>query len=204
MGSFREGVDSPAPKSGTGGNPGNLTRQRSLSQKLSSSLDPSKLKRQVRPIRHSRVASESFIDSNVSGLYKGQVVGSPTQGKEKPVQNHIYLNHDDINRRAIQILHTEGQESDPSKQNVLQCIRRVIHPYDRFRRLFDMATVIWVLLLVYFIPLDIGFDWYEAPKSLKILFMVLDFWFAIDIVLNFRTGYIHHGTIVMDSKKIAS
>lgn len=81
---------------------------------------------------------------------------------------------------------------------------RIIHPYDRFRRLFDAATVIWVLILVYFIPLEIGFDWYETPSVLKALFGILDAWFAVDIILNFRTGYIEHGTVVMDPKKIAS
>jgi hypothetical protein len=41
-------------------------------------------------------------------------------------------------------------------------------------------------------------------KWQKILFAALDFWFALDIALNFRTGYIHHGTIVMDPNKVAS
>lgn len=179
-------------------------RQRSLSQKLSSTIEPLKLKRQIRH-HHSRVASESFIASNASGVYKGQIVGSPSSGKTNQHHSHRYLNHDDINRRAIQILHTEGEENTTtSEKNVFQRCLRIIHPYDRFRRTFDIATVFWVLLLVYFIPLEIGFDWYETPSPLKILFVVLDFWFAIDIILNFRTGYVHHGTIVMDPKKIAS
>ena len=170
-------------------------RQRSFSQMMTSSLDP--LKRQIRP-KHSRVASESFISSNTSGFYKGQVVGSPASG------DHTYLNHHDINRRAIQVLHTEGAHANHSRKTVVQRCLSIIHPYDRFRRMFDMATVIWVLLLVFYIPLEIGFVWYEPPSIQKVLFMILDIWFAVDIILNFRTGYIYHGTVVLDSKKIAS
>lgn len=122
-------------------------------------------------------------------------------------------------------------------QSIFQRLLRIIHPNDPFRRMFDLATVIWVLLLVFFIPLEIGFVWYEARKAWKIIFVILgesavvilvlcvqvvcticcflflnnafplspkDFWFAVDIILNFRTGYLNHGTVVMDSKKIAS
>ncbi|KAL7547182.1 hypothetical protein ACHAWF_010502 [Thalassiosira exigua] len=176
-----------------------MKRQRSFSQKLSSTFDP--LKRQIRP-QQSRVASESFIASNASGFYKGQVVGSPSLKRDVRDQ-HMYLNHDDINRRAIQIFHTEGERRN-SKRSAMQCFQRIIHPYDRFRRMFDIATVIWVLLLVFFIPFEIGFVWYEPPQAQKVLFAILDFWFAVDIILNFRTGYVHHGTVVMDSKKIVS
>mmetsp|Transcript_39908 Transcript_39908/g.96052 ORF Transcript_39908/g.96052 Transcript_39908/m.96052 type:complete len:185 (+) Transcript_39908:1369-1923(+) len=174
------------------------SRQRSFSQKLTSSLEP--LTRPIRP-RHSRVASESVIGSKASGIYKGQVVGG--KGKDA-AEDHKYLNHDEINRRAIQLFHTEGAEGTNSTKNIIQYFLGVIHPYDRFRRMFDIATVLWVLLLVFFIPLEIGFVWYEAPKAQKILFGILDFWFAFDIILNFRTGYVNHGTIVMDPKKIAS
>ena len=50
----------------------------------------------------------------------------------------------------------------------------------------------------------IGFDWYKIPKPQKIVLILLDVWFAIDIILNFRTRYVYHGTVIMDSKKVAS
>mmetsp|Transcript_46182 Transcript_46182/g.97021 ORF Transcript_46182/g.97021 Transcript_46182/m.97021 type:complete len:191 (+) Transcript_46182:1936-2508(+) len=179
-------------------------RHQSFSERLSSSLDP--LKRPIRP-KHARVASsisagsEPFVASN-SNVFRGQIIGGATKGRE--ARNRTYLNHDDINRRAIQIWHTEGEENSESKKSIIKPFLRIIHPYDRFRRLFDVATVIWVLLLVFFIPLEIGFDWYETPSPQKVFYGVLDCWFAVDIILNFRTGYINHGTVVMDSKKIAS
>ena len=175
--------------------------QRSFSQRLSSSLDP--LKRQA-GLQHSRVASESFLSSSSSGTYKGQIVGSPSKGGNVPPP-HTYLNHDDINRNATHIFYTEGaDDNNGARKSILQWFLTIIHPYDRFRRSFDLLTVIWVLLLVYHIPFEIGFDWYETPKNQKILLTVLDLWFAVDIILNFRTGYLINGTVVMDPKKIAS
>ena len=113
-----------------------------------------------------RVASDSFLASKSSGVFKGQHIGSPKQPQEnKEEDDCIYLNHDEINRRAIQIFHTEGGEksaSRSSKKTFIQWVLTIIHPYDRSRRMFDMTTVIWVLLLVFFIPLEIGFDWYET------------------------------------------
>ena len=155
-----------------------------------------------------RVASDSFLASKSSGVFKGQLIGSPKQPQQRKEEDDgIYLNHDEINRRAIQIFHTEGGEksaSRSSKKTFIQWVLTIIHPYDRSRRMFDMTTVIWVLLLVFFIPLEIGFDWYETVTWQKVLFTALDIWFALDIMLNFRTGYINHGTVVMGPKKIAS
>ena len=179
-------------------------RQRSLSSIV---LDPFNKK------SSGQVASESFITSNASGIYKGQIVGSQSKNKvEGEVDTDLtYLNHDDINRRAIQIFFTEGNPevaglvgSSSSGRSIIQLLQRIIHPYDPFRRAFDLATVLWVLLLVFFIPFDIGFVWYQTPSAQRLFFVLLDFWFAIDIILNFRTGYIKYGTIVMDPKKIAS
>ena len=154
-------------------------RPRSLSQKLSSSFDiPLKKKSPVleRRPKHSRVASESFIASNASGIYKGQIVGSPSRkgGDDDVPDNLTYLNHDDINRRAIQIFHMDGNSQVVQEdQSIFQRLLRIIHPNDPFRRVFDLATVIWVLLLVFFIPLEIGFVWYEARKAWKIIFVIL-------------------------------
>ena len=112
-----------------------------------------------------------------------------------------YLDLKDIKQRAIQVFYTEEGSSDQDKQT-LPFYQNIIHPNNRFRRTFDFITVVWVLYLVFFIPFEIGFDWFEMPKAQKLFLNLLDVWFAIDIILNFRTGYIQHGTIVMDSNKI--
>jgi hypothetical protein len=144
-----------------------MTRQRSLSQRFSSSVEE-QLKRVGPRPKNSRVVSESFIQS---GIFKGQVVGSPNK---KEQDDSIYLNHDDINRKAIQIFHTEGAKRDSSSDvPILQRLLSIINPYDPFRRTFDLATVIAVLLLMFFIPFEIGFVWYETPSAQKIFFVFL-------------------------------
>lgn len=114
-----------------------------------------------------------------------------------------YMNHSDIKKKAIQVFYTEGNEKNDDFLNskVLPPLK-VLHPNGKFRSIFDFITVIWVLVLVYMVPFQIGFDWYKPSDFEKALMMLLDVWFAIDILLNFRTGYIHHGTIVMDPQKI--
>lgn len=114
-----------------------------------------------------------------------------------------YVNRSEIKKKAIQVFYTEGVDRRGiiSSQNCA-LYYKVLHPNGSIRRIFDFFTVIWVLILVFVIPFLIGFDWYVEPKGQKIFMNLLDIWFAIDIVLNFRTGYIHHGTIIMTPKKI--
>ena len=38
---------------------------------------------------------------------------------------------------------------------------------------------------------------------MKSFHLFIDIWFIIDVVLNFRTGYVDHGVMVMDQNKIA-
>lgn len=114
-----------------------------------------------------------------------------------------FMNHSDIKRRAIQVFYTEGNDrrADFVSAHSFSCVK-VLHPNGQFRSTFDFVTVIWVLVLVFLVPFQIGFDWYRLPKFGKILMSLLDLWFAVDILLNFRTGFIHHGTIIMNPKKI--
>ena len=100
------------------------------------------------------------------------------------------------------MLYTEGPERRNGEQSANKCKVGVLHPNHSLRRSFDFITVVWVLYLVFNIPFMIGFDWYVESKGQKLFLNLLDVWFAIDIILNFRTGYIHHGTIIMTPKKI--
>lgn len=114
-----------------------------------------------------------------------------------------YLNHIEIKQRAIQVLYTEGARGGLAEggQHRWWYIK-VIHPNKPFRRLFDVITVVWVLYLVFFIPLEIGFSWFVESARQKKLLSFLDVWFAVDFILNFRTGYIYHGTVIMDQRRI--
>ena len=67
-----------------------------------------------------------------------------------------------------------------------------------------MVTTALVLYLCWRIPFDLGIDWWYPPAELKAFEMFADIWFGVDILLNFRTGHIHDGHLVMDPKEIAS
>ncbi len=111
------------------------------------------------------------------------------------------IRRSDIKRKAIPVFYTVGKDKgDYLRFPKNYC--QVIDPNGVFRRVFDFFTVIWVLVLVLVVPFQVGFDWYKLSDAQKGFMYLLDVWFAIDIVLNFRTGFIHHGTVVMDQKKI--
>jgi hypothetical protein len=80
--------------------------------------------------------------------------------------------------------------------------RFVLHPFG-FRRYWDVVTTLLVLYLCWRIPFDLGIDWWYPPKSLKSFEIFADIWFGVDIILNFRTGHIHDGHLVMSPKEIA-
>lgn len=56
-------------------------------------------------------------------------------------------------------------------------------------------TTVLVLYLCIKVPLVMGFDWWKYPPALTVLDYLIDAWFCIDIVLNFRTGYMHDGKV---------
>ena len=70
------------------------------------------------------------------------------------------------------------------------------------RRGFDLITVFLVTYLIFKIPFDVGFDWYENSYTEEAWLICLDVWFTMDIMLNFKTGYISNGTAVMHPKKV--
>lgn len=78
----------------------------------------------------------------------------------------------------------------------------VLHPYG-IRRYWDIVTTLAVLYLCWRIPFDVGIDWWYPPAELKRFELFLDIWFGVDILLNFRTGFVHNGHLVMDPKEIA-
>ena len=54
-----------------------------------------------------------------------------------------------------------------------------------------------VLYLCWKIPFALGFDWYKKGLFETFWEILLDIWFALDIILNFRTGYVHDAHLVV-------
>ena len=126
--------------------------------------------------------------------------------RREAFRSKTHLDHWDIKQEAIQILHTDVAEkqslADQRANTKLVFFEKALHPNGNFRRSFDLVTVVWVVVLAFMIPFEIGFGWYKMPTIYKTFSSLLDCWFALDIILNFRTGYILHGTVVMDDSKI--
>lgn len=78
------------------------------------------------------------------------------------------------------------------------CGKYMIHPNNKIRKYWDVGTVIFVLYLCFKIPFSMGFEHWYGNKSLKPFEIFMDWWFGIDIILNFCTGFIHDGHLVMN------
>jgi len=79
----------------------------------------------------------------------------------------------------------------------------VIHPNSQFRRSWDVMVVLFVTFYLIAVPLEFGFFWWENVSTMNTVSYVIDTFFWVDIFLNFRTGYIAYGEVVLDRKKIA-
>jgi len=80
----------------------------------------------------------------------------------------------------------------------------LIHPDSRYRLWWDLITAIYVVYLIWLVPFSIGFEQWYPSTGLKSFNVIIDVWFIIDVILNFRTGYVDHGVMVMDQKKITA
>jgi hypothetical protein len=71
-------------------------------------------------------------------------------------------------------------------------------------RAWDVVTILFVLYLCWKIPFSLGFEFWTGNKDLKPFELFMDIWFALDIILNFTTGFIHDGHLHMSLKDSAS
>eukprot|EP00520_Triparma_pacifica_P005976 CAMPEP_0118648548 /NCGR_PEP_ID=MMETSP0785-20121206/9214_1 /TAXON_ID=91992 /ORGANISM="Bolidomonas pacifica, Strain CCMP 1866" /LENGTH=858 /DNA_ID=CAMNT_0006540747 /DNA_START=208 /DNA_END=2782 /DNA_ORIENTATION=- len=139
-----------------------------------------------------------------------EAVDGPNEVKHTIEKNFMRFRKGGSNSaKKIQILHLDelsenggGMNDKKDKTNYESFSEFVIHPNDPFRRAFDLLTVFLVLYLIFKIPFDVGFDWYENSDSEEAWLIILDVWFFLDICLNFKTGYISNGTAVMHPKKV--
>lgn len=74
----------------------------------------------------------------------------------------------------------------------------------KFRIRWDALIMLFVLYSSFQIPYDSCFRITEAPQALRVLESLVDVFFAVDLVLNFRTTYIEDHIEIFDGKKIVS
>ena len=78
----------------------------------------------------------------------------------------------------------------------------VISPYSVFRQAWDIMIASFVIYLTFKLPIQLAFDW-ESPGAMQIVDVFMDVFFYLDIVLNFRTGFVHGHELVMEPREIA-
>ena len=82
----------------------------------------------------------------------------------------------------------------------------IIHPYSTFRFNWDICCMLAIIIVMIALPLQVAFD--ESDQiHLSPFFplnLVLDMFFFIDLIINFRTGYMDkdNPTVILDSKLI--
>ena len=77
-------------------------------------------------------------------------------------------------------------------------VEEPLHPQSRFRVLWDLLVSAAVIYLAIELPRSVG--GFTAGTQSPAWKWTLDIFFYIDIVLSFRTGFMHKGEVVMDQK----
>ena len=77
----------------------------------------------------------------------------------------------------------------------------VLSPMTKARRAWDVLIAVAVVFYCLILPWQLCVEWWPYA-GVKSAFYVLDFVFWTDMVLNFCTGFVHHGDLVMDRKEI--
>ena len=71
----------------------------------------------------------------------------------------------------------------------------IIHPHSTFRIMWDIVTVIFLLINAFTIPFNIAFHDEVSPPWAYTLFLISDIWFMVDILINLRTGKRVHNRV---------
>ncbi|XP_013401641.1 potassium/sodium hyperpolarization-activated cyclic nucleotide-gated channel 1-like [Lingula anatina] len=80
----------------------------------------------------------------------------------------------------------------------------IIHPFSKFRWFWDLFMVAVLSVTLIILPVNIAFFPNDPDSHWEGMNIAVDVIFFIDIILNFRTGYIRSETeeVILSSKKI--
>ncbi|OQR96460.1 Voltage-gated Ion Channel (VIC) Superfamily [Achlya hypogyna] len=81
--------------------------------------------------------------------------------------------------------------------------RYVLHPLSTAKALWDLLTVLLVVVYCWVAPLEMSCDWWAPSEAVANFMLFVDVWFILDMVLRFRTGYVDCGVIVMNPRAIS-
>lgn len=81
--------------------------------------------------------------------------------------------------------------------------RFILTPNGQVARMWQKLTALAVIYIVGVVSFDMGFNWWKISRPMYICGLLVDMWFWADMIVTFRTGYVHGGHLVMDGKRIA-
>jgi len=79
----------------------------------------------------------------------------------------------------------------------------ILTPNGMIARTWQRLTASAVIYIVGVVSFDMGFNWWKISQGMYIWGHIVDMWFWADMLVTFRTAYIHGGHLVMDAKRIA-
>lgn len=79
----------------------------------------------------------------------------------------------------------------------------IIRPKDPRKVAWDLVIALIIIHTVSVSPYRIGFD-VPAEGGMLVFDWVVDVFFYLDVVLNFRTGYYQEETLVLSPRRIAN
>lgn len=173
-------------------------------------LSPTK---QVTEQKQPRATDENIPSKRDSTVPDGKSGSSRFSVRHfEPLQHLINRDNATKERTRIEVLHhnrprpkkeaskdgAEGEEHHVHEKNWFPVIE-----HDSWEKvIWDVIISLSVLFLLFFLPMDISFDFYAASKGLKTFTSVLDYIFYIDIFLNFNTAFVHDGHVHYSKKEI--
>lgn len=75
----------------------------------------------------------------------------------------------------------------------------IFHPYNRFKLIWDLLNSAFIILMLFYLPLNFCFDVEIEETNMKIFYVIF---LALDIFIEMNTSYFKNGTEVINKKKI--
>lgn len=140
--------------------------------------------------QHKDSMKEEREISNSSGIVQGTVKKILTK-KENEIPNDVASKNELLRAHHHHHHHHHGH------------YRCVLHPNSKRTKIWQFVISMLVLYVCFIIPFDISFSWWLPTRGHKMFWSIMDIVFWVDMLVSFRTGYVHSGHIITNPKKIA-
>lgn len=173
-----------------------MTNRWRLEKKIGSNIQPMEKPLENLKVyfmeRANRRIARQYASKNMEKLFG--MLGAVSKGKVKKqadMKKQKKANADSV---------IQAQIDSGDLQNIP---KYVLYPNADFRQRWDITIIMLVLYNVMVIPMEIGLEM-TTNTAWTVFDYLVDLLFAIDIALNFRTGYFdERNTLVMDTRRIA-